>query len=208
MKKDFTKADLKTDDLASAAEEDNDIIAVYRGVNDSPTSFSDYEDEELLYEREYSELVEEYAVCEAKPQPAESRQAEEKSKGERIRVIIQAFYGNRTATETREEDVERLILGYTCSDLPVKEPIDRTLIPIPGYDNLVLVYNRFQEEKQREYARELFERDGYAAKPLAFIPEEGIEIYSRCLVCRVNDGKLESLQAEDFQSGFMKYLAR
>ena len=40
------------------------------------------------------------------------------------------------------------------------------------------------------------------------LPEEGIEIYSRCLVCRINDRKLESLKPEDFQPGFMKYLAR
>ena len=245
MKKDFTKADLKTgdiivtrdgltglvliekniiiyqesgyddldvykDDLASEEDFNYDIVRVYRGWNDSPISFSDYEDEaEMIFEREYSEPIEEDTVCEAKPQPAESKPAEENAKGELIRVIIQGFYGNRTATDVREENVDRLILGYVGgSEFPVTEPIDRTIVPIPGYDNLVLVYNRFQEEEQRLKNKRWLEEDGYEAKPLAFIPEEGIEIYSRCLVCRINDGRLESLQPEDFQPGFMKYLAR
>ena len=78
-----------------------------------------------------------------------------------------------------------------------KGEIDRTVVKVPGTDNVVMIYNKYEEEKCLAYGRELAE-EGRIIKPLAFIPEEGIEIYSRCIVCRMNeDRELESLQYED-----------
>lgn len=62
-------------------------------------------------------------------------------KNELICIISQAFYGNRTGTEIRRENIDRFILGYQTDDFDVTDPIDRTVIHLPGSDNLVLVYN-------------------------------------------------------------------
>ena len=128
-------------------------------------------------------------------------------KKELITVIMQAWYGNRTATYIKEENIDSIILG--CDDpkyLTQSDKIDRTIIRIPNSE-CVIIYNKYQEAKELERIKEYFEKDGYVAKPLAFIPEENIEIYSSCLVCRMDEsGKLSSLQQED--NIIFNYLAR
>ena len=69
-------------------------------------------------------------------------------KNELICIISQAFYGNRTGTEIRRENIDRFILGYQTDDFDVTEAIDRTVIHLPGSNNLVLVYNKYQEEER------------------------------------------------------------
>ena len=70
----------------------------------------------------------------------------------------------------------------------------------------MIIYNKYREERQLEYGRRLAE-GGINIKPLAVIHEEGIEIYSCCIVCRMNeDGELESLQYEDVDK-CIEYLA-
>lgn len=113
-----------------------------------------------------------------------------------LRVVAQAFYGNRTATEVKLEELDRFILGYIDSSIPVTEKIDRTIVNIPNTD-IVIVYNKYQEERKEDLKR----------KPLAFIPEKDIKIYSRCVVCRVDkNGELKSLEDGDYAK-FKKYLA-
>ena len=65
-------------------------------------------------------------------------------------IVAQAFYGNRTITYITEEEMDRFILGYLNASLPLMEDekLDRTMIPIPGTDNLFLVYNKYQEEER------------------------------------------------------------
>lgn len=116
-----------------------------------------------------------------------------------ISIIAQAFYGNRTGTDIRREDIDRFILGYQSDDLAVTEPIDRTIIHLPGSDNLVLIYNKYQEEDRLEVKERALREDNYVIKPLATIPQMGLEVYSRCIVCRMNtDGVLENLGEGDF----------
>ena len=48
-------------------------------------------------------------------------------------ILAQAFYGNRTMTEIRPEDMDRFILGYLDRSVGyISEPIDRTVVRIPG----------------------------------------------------------------------------
>ena len=55
-------------------------------------------------------------------------------KNELISIISQAFYGNRTGTEIRRENIDRFILGYQTDDFDVTEPVDRTcLVLTPWY---------------------------------------------------------------------------
>ena len=131
---------------------------------------------------------------------------EDKTMKKIILIVAQAFYGNRTITEIREDNIDRFILGYLSDSLPIKEKIDRSIIHIPGSDNIVLIYNKYQEEKEREFRDRILEEDNTKMKPLAVIPEMDLVLYSRCIACRMNkDGEFESLEDEDFNK-FMKYL--
>ena len=124
-----------------------------------------------------------------------------------ICIISQAFYGNRTGTEIRRENIDRFILGYQTDDFDVTEPVDRTIIRLPGSDNLVLVYNKYQEEERLAVKERALREDNYILKPLASIPELNLDIYSRCIVCRMNaDGVFESLDEGDYEI-WGRYLA-
>lgn len=114
-----------------------------------------------------------------------------------INVIAQGFYGNKTATDVKMENLDKFILGYLDDSIPITEKIDRTIIKVPNTDNIVIVYNKYEEDEFRNGDR----------KPLVDIPEGNIKLYSRCIVCRINEhGELESLQHDDFKK-FMEYLA-
>ena len=122
-----------------------------------------------------------------------------------ISIVAQAFYGNRMGTEVNRENIDRFILGYLDNDLVVKEPIDRTIIRVPNTDNLVIVYNKYFEEEERNRKEELFNEKNYVLKPLAIIEDENIELYSRCIACRINEaGELESLKKGDYEE-IVKY---
>lgn len=124
-----------------------------------------------------------------------------------ILIVAQAFYGNRTTTEICEDDMDRFILGYLTASLPIDEKIDRSIIHIPGSDNIVFVYNKYEEENSRELRDRFLEKDNWEMKPLAAIPEMDLVLYSRCIACRMNaNGGFESLEDEDF-SKFMHYLS-
>ena len=124
-----------------------------------------------------------------------------------IGIVSQAFYGNRVGTEVKKENIDSFILGYQSNDIPVTESVDRTIINIPNTDNIVIVYNKYEEEAALSRKEELLKEKDYVLKPLATIPEENVEIYSRCIVCRINEnGELESLQKGDYEK-FVKYLA-
>ncbi len=126
-----------------------------------------------------------------------------------IRIVSQAFYGNRTGTEIRPEKIDRFVLGDLDSDRPLLEgqKIDRSVIKLPGSDNVVLIYNKYEEEKAIIRKDKYFKIDGYIMKPYAVIPEMGIELFSRCIACRMDpDGTLQSLERDDYDI-LWKYLA-
>ena len=114
-----------------------------------------------------------------------------------INIMAQAFYGNRTETSINVKDMDRFILGYLDNSIPITEKIDRTIVNVPNADNIVIVYNKYQEED--EHSR--------GVNPLVIIPEEDIKIYSRCIVCKTNEsGEFVNLNTDDYDK-FMKYLA-
>lgn len=124
-----------------------------------------------------------------------------------ITILSQAFYGNRTLTEIKVIDMDRFILGYLDDSINLTKPVDRTIVRIPGADNLVLVYNNYEEQKALEDKEKLFRESDYIPKPLATIPELNLELYSRCiLVRRENGGTFTSLQDGDIMKAD-KYLS-
>ena len=129
-------------------------------------------------------------------------------KNERISIISQAFYGNRTGTELRGESIDRFILGYQTDGVTPRLPIDRSIIRLPGTKKVVLIYNKYFEAEWLEKKDRALREDNYEIKPLAIIPELDLKIFSRCIACRMNDdGKLESIKEEDF-CVLDRYLAR
>lgn len=130
------------------------------------------------------------------------------TKREMMYVMFQALYGNRVVFRIPEEDVDMYILGCMSREHfdPEKRKVDRTIVPLPGTENLVLIYNKYQEERRLKRNEERLRVTGHEAKPLAVIPELDLKIYSRPAVCRISeDGHLESLQPEDMETA-CKYL--
>ena len=122
-------------------------------------------------------------------------------------VIMQAFYGNRTYTEIKEADIDHILQGCLDNSMSLAYRIDRTIVRIPD-SRCVIVYNKFLEEEDRKTIARWKAVEGYEAKPLALVPEQGIEIYSRCFACRMSeDGVFESIKGEDCDLVF-KYLMR
>lgn len=129
-------------------------------------------------------------------------------KKEHINIIAQAFYGNRTGTEICTENIDRFILGYLDDTVPAAEDIDRTIVHIPGSELLVLIYNRHKEEASRSLKKRAWEEAQYVIKPLAAVPELNLEIYSRCIACRMTAfGEFQSIEDEDLDI-LGKYLAK
>lgn len=128
-----------------------------------------------------------------------------KNRNDLIEIIAQAFYGNRTGTAIRAEEVDAFILGYLDSTIfgdeeAARAAANRQIVNVPGTKDVVLLYNKDEETECLEDKERYFQRDGYVLKPLATIPELGVEIYSRCIACRMDEnGKLQSLQAEDYK---------
>ena len=191
-----------------------DIMQVYRG---SGASFLRYEDEEMIYERDNAwsrpTEAEIKAADEAKEIERErgleaERKRKEESHADLITVVTQAFYGNRVITSVKKDQLDALILGFASPELFDPKEVDRTMVPVPGTDNLVIIYNKFREARALQSKERLLREENYHKKPLATIPEADLEIYSRCIVCRIDEaGNLGSLQSEDYDK-FMKYLAK
>ena len=191
-------------------DEDDAVMQVYRSPYGQ--GFNDLEDTTLIYERDYTWVnpaEEEVEQAEDEREALEAQWAEQakENKKNSIFVIAQGFYGNRTGTDVRREKIDRFILGYIDDSIDFGDPIDRSIIRIPNTDNLVLIYNKFSEEKRLLEKEKLLAKENYHLKPLAVIPELDIELYSRCIVCRMNeDGEFDSLQDEDCEK-FMQYLS-
>ena len=127
-------------------------------------------------------------------------------KNDNMAILIQHFYGNRTVTFISLDDFDAIMLGHLDTKLFDKtrdrEKIDRTIIRVPDTDNVVLVYNKYQEEERlkelQHFIQEVY-KNRYRFNPSAVIPEMGIVLYSRCIACRINEaGALISLEKEDY----------
>ena len=127
-----------------------------------------------------------------------------------IGIISQAFYGNRTYTEIDIEDMDLFIHGYldrNCASEEGRDSSGRTVVKVPGSEDIVLIYDQNQEHRVLQ-GMEKEKEDGYERRPLAEIPELDLTLYSRCIVCRLEkDGSFASIRQEDC-SRFMQYLAR
>ena len=197
--------DLFTEDLLSVDEDRNwDIIKVYRGA---VIGFYDYEDYEPIFEREDDNVITD-EKCDVQVPIQMEKRVEERSDSSNILVMVQAFYGNRTEIDIPVRELDKLIYGFSGDSLMEKNDIDRSIVRIPNTNNCVLIYNKYQEEQKLMQKEQLLQEENYALKPVANIPEENVQIFSRCVVCRMKEnGDFESLQIED-KDRILKYLSK
>lgn len=191
--------DYYDDDLIYEDGEDA-VMQVYRG--DWAVGFEAVDEETPIYEREKNWVrpTEEIIAAAKLQREAQAAQQGSETKNECISIIAQGFYGNRTGTEIRPDEIDRFILGYQCGSIPITKPVDRTIVHLSDAEGLVLIYNKFEEEARRKLKEEALRRDNYIMKPLAAIPEMDLEVYSRCIVCRMTvEGKFESVRNEDLE---------
>lgn len=130
------------------------------------------------------------------------------NKEKQMTIIAQGLYGNRMMTSIDPEHFDALMLGYldmgAYEFMRNEEKIDRTIIRVPDTENLVLVYNRFREEKRLRSLQEFIQTvkvDKFTRfNPSAVIPEKGIVLYSRCIACRITEeGELVSVEQGDYE---------
>lgn len=116
-----------------------------------------------------------------------------------IRVLAQAFYGNRTIVDIDIDDIDRFVLGYLDDSLKITKNIDRTIIRVPDSDDIVFIYNKYQEEEKRNNENK---------NPTVIIPENNITLYSRCIACRMDEnGDFYSLDESDCDTVFKYFVA-
>ena len=124
-----------------------------------------------------------------------------------IDIIVQAYYGNRVGTTISRDRIDSFILGHINGEIPSYEQIDRIIIRLPNEDGIAIVYNKYAEDNGIKFKERALTEGNYAMKPLAIIPELDIELYSRCIACRVDkDDNIISLKSGDYDK-VIKYLA-
>jgi len=173
-----------------------DIMQVYR--DNGGICFYSYTDGTLVFERDTNW---------ENPTKASGHRCEEAigdnyNESNLLSVIVQGFYGNRTGTTLRKSEIDGFLSGHTAA------PSDRAIVHIPNSDGIVLVYNKHMEKEYLERKERLLAEENYRMKPLAYVAESEIEIYSRCIACRITpDGEFESLREGDFDA-LEKHLAQ
>ena len=209
-------------------DRDSDIMEVFRDC-----SFVDVDEVAPLwtrYEKWHRPTVLDRRRQEKKREQARQKKMEEKRKYEtelstqaasntedRIYVISQYFYGNRTGTEVFRDRIDYFIRGHLGNYCPSDiADVNRKTILVPGTDNIVIVYDQTQED---HYVSVKFpailaeDGDDYKARwgeemkiPVSCdIPEMGLKLHTRCFACRIDEhGVLQSIQDEDIVK-FIRY---
>lgn len=194
--------------LYSDSDETDAIMKVFRSVS-SGISFFDFEEEELIFERDLP-------LCEVLDKTTQRENVHPLSMTEehqQLHVIAQQFYGNKTHTTIDKADVDYFLKGILEPQLfpHDADSVIRKVVRIPNAEYIAVVYDQHQEDL---YAHEEFpayyasEAQAYRdatghelTMPVTFkIPEIGLELHTRCFVCRVDaHNQLCSLESSDIQ---------
>ena len=212
--------------LYSREEEGFDaIMQIYRATC---VGFLDFEEEEPIYEREYTwtrpgedekRIRKEKMMQQIREE--EEHKMKEMNRVDVINVMAQQFYGNRTGTKIDRKYIDYFIRGCMDDYNPEEiKDVSRKVVLIPGSDNIVVVYDQTQED---EYVNvdfpEIYARDGAGylerwGEELKIhvsceIPEIGFKIHTRCIACRMGeDGVLQGLEEGDNEKVVRYFPAR
>lgn len=201
---DYILTDDYHEDMTHKDDEDEDIMLVYRSDDCEPVTFFEFEYQWNVYERDA-----EWHIPDVKEKAArleKIRQEEEKlhrkwlkvnsvkANPVQITIVDHSCYRSREITDMTADEVKRLIRQ------------NWTIVHIPNAEHIVLLYDRTAEERRRAHMA-LF-ADGYVPKTTAVIPSLNLTLYSRCIVCRMDDdGEPQSIRKQDYQY-FMSYLSK
>lgn len=102
------------------------------------------------------------------------------NKENKIYIIAQGFYGNRTATYIEREKVDFFLKGVFSPELFPEEDktVDRKIVRVPNTENMVIVYDQNQENE--------FIKKGKTKHIFCEIPEIGLKLHSRCFACTID----------------------
>lgn len=163
------------------------IMQVYR-VPSGGIGFADYEDEEAIYERDsaWVRTIEGISL--------DLDEQNDTEENDRMFIIAQQFYGNRTGTEIERCKVDLFLRGCMDEDLFAdSDKVNRKIVRVPNSDNIVIVYDQAQEDENDKL------------RVSCEIPEIGFKIHTRCFACRMDkNGKFQSLEKGDTEK-FIKY---
>ena len=144
-------------------------------------------------------------------------------KNDRIFIIAQFFYGNRTGTEITLDWVDNFLRGQISRELfgpKDAQDVVRKTVRVPGPENIVIVYDQTQEDRYvnedfpRYYAEDAADYFAHCGKELQMhvsceIPEIGFKIHTRCFACRMDEaGNLQSLEENDYKQFIHYFPAR
>lgn len=208
------------DDMTYESMHESDIMLVYRPdkYDRDPVTFQNIEERYPLYVRDENWhrptkeeiLAHEEQIRKEREEEAQRCREELKANPPKpqhvITIMAQAFYGNRTMAGVDIEELDQFVLGSLSPDFFYpKEAIDRTIVHIPNAEHIVLIYNSLAEEERIEELEEISRL--HPVKPTAVIPSLNLTLYSRCIVCRMDEnGELQSLENEDIPY-FIDYLS-
>ena len=98
-----------------------------------------------------------------------------------------------------QKDIDMLMSAAPSMTAMGQLRTDKTFVRVPHTDNLFLLYNRFQEEWFLQTHNDS-EFSGKKITPVIAIPEEHLEVCSRCLIVRKdNSGQIINLQEGDLE---------
>ena len=131
----------------------------------------------------------------------------------KIFIVAQGFYGNRTGLEIDRENINSFLRGVLPPEiLPnADEIVDRKVVRVPNTENLVIVYDQTQEDEYIHvkfpnfYERHSAEYKEHTGKEMTMyvsceIPEIGLTLHTRCFACRIDEnGEFQSLENGDGQ---------
>ena len=128
--------------------------------------------------------------------------------------MAQQFYGNRTGTEVRRDELDYFLRGCLSREVYKYEDLstmDRCIVHVPGAEHIAIVYDQTQEDEyvnvefpklyadMHEWYREGTGRE--MTMPISCeIPEINFKIHTRCIACRMDkNGVLQSLEDDDYK---------
>lgn len=204
--------------------EDDDIMEVYRGED-----FLEIENEEgwAIYQRDPQWKRPTKEEMEKRSKEREEKRLQyieemtlaslEQNNAEKIEIVTQCFYGNRTGTKIHRENINGFLRGYLSPEyFHDEESVDRKFIRVPNVEHIVIVYDQTQED---EYVNikfpTLYEEEGddyknrwgeeLTMQVTCKIPEIDLELHTKCFACRIDEtGEFQSIQDEDIEK-FIHY---
>lgn len=205
---------------------DGDIMEVYRD-----TTFLEVDDNDAypIYRRDEKWTRPSKEEMAKREKEREERQKErdnnmkdyiEKMMEGTIEVVTQCFYGNRTGTNVKPENINAFLRGSIDGQFydHEREPVDRKLIHVPADENIVIVYDQNQEDEYltkefpRLYAEMAEDYKNSTGRELTphiscHIPELDITLHTRCFACRIDEnGNFCSLKDGDGEK-FINYFS-